>query len=253
MKLKLLFLLISIIVVVADPAKKHVEPNNPLPDNKLVKYVRTIILRLKGDIRDTQLNECVPQAWLWESNEEFTKNAEKLMTGLVKKLDGIYSSLDMNLNLPCEMKDQVKRKFKAKKGLAKEKVFLELSSSKLKRKRTAFAPFDLIFEKYSMPTKEALAEYFKSYFFIETKLILQCYQTAANVPLEFKEEVSKFLSNVQKFGTDSYTDVMIDAICNWQLFKDALLKLGKAKMESNEFERWVIYGKFVASLVNFFG
>lgn len=252
MKLKTInkaaFLLLTIFIISVNSSKD-------LSVNRFTMIVSTIVEGLKGGTpSDKSLMSNLPVGWVKNTDDQMARAAQKLLNDLAKKLDKFFPVLTNQFTKPCELRDRVKESLKSDPPL----LFLQTSlksDRKLHNHLKRYAPFDETMKKHAFVVNAALNEFFKTEFYVTLRVVLQTFQTASDATPEFKSKITTFLTNVNTFGsgTDGFIEATVDALCNYDDFKKALLALGKAKLETEEISRWKQYGDFFVHLAMAYG
>lgn len=224
--------------------------------NKFQALVNTLVGKLKGDLSEVQMKKCIPSSWQDNTAESVAKEGDAILMMFISKFDKFYEVLNSKLDKPCEFKDKVKQALKNNPPLTfiqmgEKSKLNRIKKIKSKARTSQFQPFEDIMKNHSFVINSALSDLFKSEFYTKLRVILQCQQTGPNTSPEFKDVITNFLTNVKNLqsGTEGFIETTVDACCNWVTFKEALMLLGKAKLEKDEIGKWNLYGDFFYNLI----
>ena len=217
------------------------------------------MFELIGDKTDEQLTECMPKSWLEGKDDAIAQKGEQILIEFVTKFDGFFTILNNSLEKPCQEKEKEKDLAKKNPPLTfiQKKITTLRTNSKTNKIKKRFRTSHLedILKTHAFVVNSALEDLFKSEFYVIVRSILQCYQTAKNAPVEFSETITIFLTNIKTLQNtiEGFIDIIVDAICNWNLFKETLESVGKAKLEKDPIKKWEIFGEFFFDLIKTFG
>lgn len=226
-------------------------------NNKFSALVHTIIKRLKGDDREVQYNQCLPATWKDGTDKIIGESAPTLLLEFLTKFDKVFPDLNEKLDKPCEIKEKVKEVISKNPPLTFLQLNLKskrnLKKSEKVRKVKRYEPFDDIMKKHGFVMNNALNHFFKSEFWAQLRVVIQCFQASDKSSTEFKDKITKFIENIGRLGnTEGFIDVAVNALCNWNTFKQALTNLGHVKLEKDEIKKWIKIGEFMVGIIETF-
>jgi len=251
---KVAFFLFSLILITINA--NNTEPE-PLEDNRFTCLVKQINADLKYEAKDSLYHKFLPLSWIKNTEDDMAKEVEKVLTDLIGKFDGLFTSLNDKLNIPCE--DQFKPKVKDLLNKNSAIVFLQRNTRSLKRRKSkkkskrskAFEPFEQIFKDHATVIKKGFEDLFTSEFFTTLRLSIQSFQNGSDTPPEYKNHITHFLTNVDKLrsGRVGFIDVVVNSMCKHVQLHEALAQLGKAKLSKDDCTKWKAYGSFFSNLI----
>jgi len=252
------FNLFKVILLIFSLLTISISTTKEITNNNFTAFIKRMIEKLNGDNTEQQLTLCVPSRWQSTGTDAIAKLGEQIMLDFITKLDSFFQILDKKLDDMCKEKEKEKEIARINPPLtfiqSNEKATFLRRSHKIKR-RFRTSHFEEILKTHGFTVNAAILEFLKSEFFVTCRNVLQCYQTGQNAPVEYVQAITTFLMNMKILlsGVEGFVDVMIDALCNWSFFKEALQDLGKAKLEKDELKKWELYGDFFFNFVKTFG
>jgi len=250
---KLIFIIFALFLICGILARKK----RDLKENSFTTYIQTILSDLNyGKVTEVQLKECIPTLWIKDNDGETKKSAQKIIEEFLKNFNTLFVKLDPTIDRACAFKSEtIEQLMRSNKIVLLEKKSTVQNQKKIQRKSRRFEPITGIVSDNSFLVFTALKDFLKSELFVTTRVTLQCFQTSNDTSAEFKTIITRFLTSVkqlQQDGKEGFIKVIVEALCNWTTFREALVYLGKSNLETEEMKRWANFGRFLAKFIKTF-
>ena len=217
------------------------------PDNIYVKIMDGCTEHMAGNVKDVE--SCLPADWKSEAATE-TSSSASAFEGVGDVLIIINKYLGESMDETCKFAPDVKAFFKKKAGVRRyRKVFVELK--KVHGRKGAFDDI----APHTQTLFQKIKDLMNSPLVLKIIEVMNCMKAIKTTVVGYINTVTNFEANRTKMisGLSGFIDVLINMVCKWKDFRDAINFLSDGLKATDNVAKWGFYGKFFGKLVSVIG
>ena len=231
-------------------SKKNTETNEHFfrdINKNLAKYLE---FDLKGKEDDEKVDSCINTEWKGIQNGKLNQYLQKLKNNLLEefKLKAVKENLKEKINTACQIKPEIMDFFAIKMKLQSyKKIFIQTKFDKE-------SPVDPISNNLNFKlAHEQFLKLLKSETFVKVLNFLDCMKSIKNAPHSFINKVDKLNAEIRNIkrqddGIKHFIRVLVNFICDWKNFRQALdyLEEGQKLINIKDLEKkYTLYWRFI--------